>query len=155
LRFDASGSEPRRAGFAGAADAPVRPRGAAALPALKCAKGACVYPGSGGIFIARIIGNSRKLTRIPEKDRPAGLTNMYYTVIDARYVRDFTIWAKFADGSEGEINLADALSGPVFEPLKDVNYFRNFSLAEYGTICWPNGADIAPEFLYEKVRVHA
>ena len=80
---------------------------------------------------------------------------MYYTVTEARYVRDFTIWAKFADESEGEIDLADALWGPVFEPLKDVNYFRNFSLAEYGTICWTNGADIAPEFLYEKVRVHA
>ena len=80
---------------------------------------------------------------------------MYYTLIDARYVRDFTIWAKFADGSEGEIDLADELWGPIFEPLKNVNYFRNFSLAEYGTICWPNGADLAPEFLYEKVRVHA
>jgi hypothetical protein len=80
---------------------------------------------------------------------------MYYTVTEARYVRDFTIWAKFADGSEGEIDLADDLWGPIFEPLKDVNYFRNFSLAEYAAICWPNGADIAPEFLYEKVRVHA
>jgi hypothetical protein len=80
---------------------------------------------------------------------------MYYTVIDAKYVHGFTIWAKFADGSEGEIDLADELWGPVFEPLKDVNYFRTFSIAEYGTICWPNGADIAPEFLYEKVRVHA
>ena len=34
-----------------------------------------------------------------------------------------------------------------------MNYFRDFSVAEYGTI-WPNGADVAPEFLYEKVRVH-
>lgn len=80
---------------------------------------------------------------------------MYYTVIGARYVRDFTIWAKFADGSEGEIDLANELCGPVFEPLKDVNYFRNFTLAEYGTICWPNDADIAPELLYEKVPIHA
>ena len=79
---------------------------------------------------------------------------MDYTVIDARYVRDFTIWAKFADGSEGEIDLTDELWGPIFEPLKNVNYFRNFFLAEYGTICWPNRADFAPEFLYDKVRVH-
>ena len=80
---------------------------------------------------------------------------MDYTVIDARYVRDFTIWAEFADGSEGEIDLRDELVGPIFEPLKDRAYFRNFSIAEYGTICWPNGADIAPERLREKVHVHA
>jgi hypothetical protein len=43
---------------------------------------------------------------------------MYYTVTEARYVRDFTIWAKFADGSEGEIDLADALWGPVFEHVR-------------------------------------
>jgi hypothetical protein len=73
-------------------------------------------------------------------------TMHYYTVTDARYVRDFTIWTKLADGSEGEIDLADELSSPIFEPLKDVNYFRDLSLAEYGAICWPNGADIAPEF---------
>jgi hypothetical protein len=77
---------------------------------------------------------------------------MYYTVTDAGYVRDFTIWAKFVDESAGEIDLANELWGPVFEPLKDVSYFRNFSLAPYGTICWPNGADIAPEFLHENVR---
>jgi hypothetical protein len=75
---------------------------------------------------------------------------MYYTVTDARYVRDFTIWATFADGSAGEIDLADELCGPIFEPLKDVNYFRSFSLAEYGTIAWPNGADITSEFLCER-----
>lgn len=80
---------------------------------------------------------------------------MHYTVVDARYIRDFTIWVKFADGSEGEIDLAGELLGPVFEPLRDVDYFRDFSIAEYGTISWPNGADIAPEFLYEKVHVHA
>ncbi len=80
---------------------------------------------------------------------------MHNTIIDARYVRDFTIWAKFANRSKGEIDLADELWSSVLDALRHVNYFRNFSLAEYGTICWPNGADIAPEFLYEKVRVHA
>lgn len=35
---------------------------------------------------------------------------MYYTIIDARYIRDFTIWARFADGTEGEIDLAGELS---------------------------------------------
>jgi len=78
---------------------------------------------------------------------------MYYNVVEARHVRDFTIWLKFEDGTQGEVDLASELWGPVFEPLKSPEYFRNFEIAEYGTIAWPNGADVAPEFLYERARV--
>lgn len=80
---------------------------------------------------------------------------MYYNVTDARYAHDYVVWVKFEDGTEGEIDLAAELWGPVFEPLKQVDYFRKVAVAEYGTIAWPNGADIAPEFLYERVRVPA
>jgi len=77
---------------------------------------------------------------------------MYFSVVDARYVRSHVVWVKFQDGSEGEVDLTGELWGPVFEPLKDVSYFRNFKVG-HGTIEWPNGADIAPEFLYEKTHV--
>ncbi len=80
---------------------------------------------------------------------------MHYSVVDARYVSNYIIWFRFQDGSEGEVNLAGELWGKVFEPLKDFETFRNFRLTEYGTIEWPNGADIAPEFLYEKAHVTA
>ena len=78
---------------------------------------------------------------------------MYYNVIEAKHLHDFTIWMRFEDGTQGEVDLASELWGPVFEPLKNIEYFRNFEVAEYGTIAWPNGADIAPEFLYERARV--
>lgn len=81
---------------------------------------------------------------------------MLVDVIEVRYVREYTIWVKFEDGSEGEIDLSAELYGPVFEPLKDVEYFRQVRVdPELGTIVWPNGADLAPEFLYEKIHVHA
>jgi hypothetical protein len=80
---------------------------------------------------------------------------MDYTIVAAHHVRDFIVWLKFADGSEGEVDLSSELWGEIFEPLKDPAYFRQLAVAEYGTITWPNGADFAPEFLYEQVSVGA
>lgn len=81
---------------------------------------------------------------------------MLLDVIEARYVREFTVWVKFEDGTEGEIDLSGELYGPVFEPLQDVSYFKQVRVdPELGTIVWPNGADLAPEFLYDKIHVHA
>lgn len=81
---------------------------------------------------------------------------MLIDVVEAKYVRDFTVWVKFEDGSEGEVDLSRELYGPVFEPLRDIKYFQQLRVdSELGTIVWPNGADLAPEFLYEKIHVHA
>jgi len=71
----------------------------------------------------------------------------------AEYRGDYRIWLQFADGVEGEIDLEHDLWGEMFEPLKDKALFREFSLdRELGTIVWPNGADFAPEFLYQRLR---
>ncbi|MDE3152958.1 MAG: DUF2442 domain-containing protein [Gemmatimonadota bacterium] len=81
---------------------------------------------------------------------------MDYDVVEARYVSDHTVWLRFKDGTEGEADLAAGLEGPVFEPLRDVAFFRQFSIDPIGrTLVWPNGADMAPEYLYERVRVAA
>ena len=80
---------------------------------------------------------------------------MYYNVIASKYVREYVVWVKFEDGTEGEIDLSSELWGPVFEPLKNPENFRQVTTAEYGTLAWPNGADLAPEFLYERVRIPA
>jgi hypothetical protein len=57
---------------------------------------------------------------------------------------------------EGDVDLEHELDGPIFEPLKAPKFFSEFRLDnEIHTIVWPNGADFAPEFLYEKVQVPA
>ncbi|HBB88273.1 MAG TPA: DUF2442 domain-containing protein [Blastocatellia bacterium] len=77
-------------------------------------------------------------------------------VVDAKYLKDYVIWLRFNDGSQGEVDLKDELSGEVFEPLNDPEFFKSFTLnPEWKTIAWPNGADFAPEFLYSMLRVHA
>lgn len=75
-------------------------------------------------------------------------------IIDARYVSNFSIWLKFADGATGEVDLSDELDGPIFEPLKNVQMFQRFRLdPELRTLVWPNGADLAPEYLRDRLRV--
>jgi hypothetical protein len=77
-------------------------------------------------------------------------------LVDARYVQAHTIWLRFADGTEGEVDLSDELDGEVFAPLKDTEYFKSFCFhPELRTVVWPNGADFAPEFLRSVVRVAA
>lgn len=79
--------------------------------------------------------------------------DMDYHVLEARYVRDFVIWVRCRDGASGEVDFSGELHGPVFEPLLDVEYFRQFTLDPlFHTLTWPNGADVAPEFLHDKVR---
>jgi hypothetical protein len=77
-------------------------------------------------------------------------------ITDARYIAEHTIWLRFADGVEGEVDLSRELEGEVFEPLKDEEYFKSFRLhPELKTLVWPNGADFAPEFLRATVRIAA
>ncbi len=63
---------------------------------------------------------------------------------------EYKVWLQFEDDIEGEVDLAAELWGEVFEPLKDPAEFRKLKLdEELGTVVWPNGADFAPEFLYQ------
>ena len=73
------------------------------------------------------------------------------SVVRAHYRGTYRIHVIFNDQSEGTIDFRWWLKGPVFEPLKDLDNFRRF-FVEGGTVAWPNGADIAPETLYDAVR---
>lgn len=77
-------------------------------------------------------------------------------IIDAKYLEGYTLYLRFSDGSEGEVNFEQELTGEIFEPLKDLSMFKKFAINhEIHTIVWPNGADFAPEFLYENLRITA
>ncbi len=69
----------------------------------------------------------------------------------AHHVRDFIIHVRFSDGTAADVDLANELWGEVFEPLKDPRVFQAMRLdRELNTVVWSTGADLAPEWLYEK-----
>ena len=71
-------------------------------------------------------------------------------VTAVRYVRDHVLWLEFSDGARGELDLAQALTGPAFEALRDAREFARVALGPE-TIEWPNGADWAPESLHAQL----
>jgi hypothetical protein len=78
-----------------------------------------------------------------------------YTVTHIDYRHDYVYRIVFDDGLGGEVDFRPYLErGPVFTPLADLDYFRS-STVDGGTICWPNGADVAPERLRELVETAA
>lgn len=73
-------------------------------------------------------------------------------VVDARYLGDHKVKVLFDDGKNGVVDLGNyPEKGGVFTPLSDPEYFKKFFI-DLNTLCWPNGADIAPERLYEQIH---
>ena len=71
-------------------------------------------------------------------------------VTQIEYVSGYSYLVVFDDGARAVVDFSEYLErGPVFAPLRDLRFFRQARI-EGGTISWPNGADIAPETLYEK-----
>jgi hypothetical protein len=75
---------------------------------------------------------------------------MFLHVTDVIYLEGYKLRLTFNDGVVKDVDLEAELYGQVFEPLKDVEFFKKVAVnPDTNTIEWPNGADLAPEFLYE------
>lgn len=73
-------------------------------------------------------------------------------VVSIEYRQGHVYHVVFDDGLAGDVDFSEYLGrGPIFEPLGDLVFFQQARI-EGGTISWPNGADVAPETLYEKVQ---
>jgi Protein of unknown function (DUF2442) len=74
--------------------------------------------------------------------------NYLPAVVEAQYVSDYLLDITFDDGTRKRVDLSQWFKGPVFEPLRNKNYFKKFFI-DATAIAWPNGVDICPEALYE------
>ena len=69
-------------------------------------------------------------------------------VVDVDYIKDYELLVTFSDGNKKKVDLRPYLTGEVFGELLDKEKFVQYGLTRI-TIEWANGADLAPEFLYE------
>ena len=74
---------------------------------------------------------------------------MLLDVVGVEYVSEYKLLLTFENGEKKKVDLKDRLEGPVFAPLKELDFFKQvFVDPSMGTIAWPNGADKAPDMLY-------
>ena len=73
---------------------------------------------------------------------------MFLEISKAEYLGDYRIRLWFNNGEVRIVDLANSLRGEAFRPLHDLDYFKQFSI-RFNTIEWENGADFAPEYLYD------
>ena len=74
---------------------------------------------------------------------------MHY-VTEASYDGGYRLKIRFEDNEVRIVDLSEHLDGPIFDPLKDMSFFKRFTVNhDIDTVVWPNGADFSPDFLYE------
>jgi hypothetical protein len=76
-----------------------------------------------------------------------------HRILDITYLSEYRLILAFSDGSRREVDLEPLLEGSLFGDLKSPDIFRQVTLdKEFGSIEWPNGADICPDLLYQMSR---
>ncbi len=77
---------------------------------------------------------------------------MFLHVTDAKYLGDYKVEVTFDNGRKGVADLVNSLGGPAFEPLRNKSEFASLTVdEELQTVVWPNGVDLAPEYLFFQV----
>jgi len=71
-------------------------------------------------------------------------------VKEVKFISRYQLLLAFEDGVRKLVDMEPHLDGEIFEPLKDVDYFKTVRVnPDIDTIAWENGADFSPDFLYE------
>ena len=95
-------------------------------------------------------------SRSPTGVNDTGESAAAWRIAEAAPSGRWTLAVRFRDGLAGEVDLggflaSPAVVGPPFEPLRDEAFFRQAQAAE-GVVRWPNGADLAPDAMYDAIR---
>ena len=97
----------------------------------------------------------------PKTDSPAGVMppprpGAPWRVVSAEPLPGMRPHVTFKDGTSGEVRLqrfidTPRIRGTIFEALRDPVVFRQVRV-DLGAVAWPNGADLAPDAMYDAIR---
>lgn len=75
-------------------------------------------------------------------------------VVKVEVLEEYNLKIFFEDGCSGNIDVSKLVPFQgVFKPLENVDFFKKvFVNSDIGTICWENGADLSPVFLYSEIK---
>jgi hypothetical protein len=78
---------------------------------------------------------------------------MLKDIVKVQPIDNYRLHLQFEDGVEGIVDIAGLIRFTgVFAPLKDPAYFARVRVnPDFGTICWPNDADLDPDVLYSRI----
>jgi len=89
---------------------------------------------------------------------PAVRPTAAWRVTSVEALPDARLRVRFVDGTTGEVDMLGFLQGTevvgtVFEPLRDPGFLAQAAVVS-GAVQWPNGADLAPDAMYDAIRAH-
>lgn len=78
---------------------------------------------------------------------------MEYWIKEAKALKNYQLWIRFEDGTEGKVDLSNLVGKGVFKAWTDPKEFEKVSVdTESKTVVWPGGLDLAPDALFEEMR---
>jgi hypothetical protein len=77
--------------------------------------------------------------------------NMYPSVTSVFPKGDYILDITFSNGENGALDMKPYLNFGIFNRLKDYSAFEKVTVA-FDTIEWETGADLDPEFVYDKCK---
>ena len=76
---------------------------------------------------------------------------MYWDVVEVKPLEGLALFVRFQDGISGEVQFSPQHLTGVFEPLKDLDFFRQV-FVDQGAVAWPNHVDLAPDAMYQAIK---
>jgi len=76
-------------------------------------------------------------------------------VVKTELKENYKVYIEFNDGTAGVIDFYEKLQNDhrqIIRELLDLEKFKKLK-TEMDTICWDNGVDFAPEYLYEQIKI--